>query len=128
MEDGSTASRTKGRMGWSCLDGARAKNDGKKAFVVRGVDRESFEILTLAIGHWKKGKMTRLAMSPKALCDDDDDDDGRKKDEETILQCAINKDGDAIAVTNGHILVTYHRVSTRNGGRRGKREGLRFIR
>ena len=113
MEDGSTASRTKGRMGWSCLDGARAKNDGKKAFVVRGVDRKSFEILTLAIGHWKKGKMTRLAMSPKALCDDDDVDDGGKKDEGTILQCAINKDGDAIAVTNGYILVTYHRVSTR---------------
>ena len=107
------------------LDGAflraRSKDLGEKkkcAFIVRGINATSFEIIRVVApassigGQCKKKNVSRVAMRPKAFVSCGGDGDRK----ETFLQCAINKDGDAIAVTDGFTLVTYHRVSTRMDG------------
>ena len=94
-------------------DGAVGKN---KAFIVRGVSSTSFEILsTPAFGSRRRTKVSRVAMRPKAF--NRSKERGENEDGCVgVLRCAINKDADAIAVTDGFTLVTYHRVSTGTDG------------
>ena len=94
-------------------DGAVGKN---KAFIVRGVSSKSFEILsTPAFGSRRRTKVSRVVMRPKA-CNRSKERGENEDDCVGVLRCAINKDADAIAVTDGFTLVTYHRVSTGTDG------------
>jgi len=94
-------------------DGAVGKN---KAFIVRGVSSTSFEILsTPAFGRRRRTKVSRVAMRPNAF-NGSKERGGNEDDCVGVLRCAINKDADAIAVTDGSTLVTYHRVSMGTDG------------
>lgn len=90
----------------------------KCAYIVRGINATSFEIIRVVApassigGQCRKKNVSRVTMRPKAFVSCGGDGDRK----ETFLQCAINKDGDAIAATDGFTLVTYHRVSTRMDG------------
>ena len=114
-----TAKHSARRLGGEFLRASLKEAEKKKcAYIVRGINATSFEIIRVVApassigGQCKKKNVSRVAMRPKAFVSCGGDGDRK----ETFLQCAINKDGDAIAVTDGFTLVTYHRVSTRMDG------------